>query len=78
VTRTWVGRKDDRWIMICDQLGCTTRSEPFPPGRQPQLSIFADRGWFIARKFGDICPACLAQGVEPTAEAHSLNTVVTG
>jgi hypothetical protein len=68
VTRTWVGAKDDRWIMICDQIGCVTRSEPFPPGVQPPLEIFAERGWFIARKFGDVCPACLAAGVVPTVE----------
>ena len=78
MTRTWISEKDRRWVMICDQLGCATRSEPFPAGRQPDLAIFAGKGWFIAKKFGDTCPACLASGVKPTAEPHSLSALTQG
>lgn len=71
MTREWVSEKDRRWVMRCDQNGCATRSEPFP--KSPPLEEFQRRGWFVAAKWGDICPACLAKGVEPTAapyEAH--------
>lgn len=76
MTRQWA---DDRltesktrpaWVMVCDQKGCTTTSEEFPT--QPDLEIFAGRGWFIAQKYGDICPACLAKGVRPTVEPHRV------
>lgn len=78
MTRTWISDSDQRWVMLCDQLECTTRSEPFPEGHQPDLSLFAERGWFIAKKFGDTCPQCLAAGVQPTAEAHSLSALMLG
>lgn len=60
--------KDGLWSMICDLKGCGTRSEGFP--EQPPLDLFQERGWFIAAKSGDICPACLAKGVRPTAEPY--------
>lgn len=59
MTRAWVSRTDERWVMKCDRLGCTTTSEPFPAGRQPSLDIFRARGWYIAPLFGDRCPACV-------------------
>lgn len=68
MTREWVSEQDRRWVMVCDQDGCATRSEPFP--KQPDLETFQDRGWFIAMKSGDICPACLARGIEPKGEPH--------
>lgn len=65
MTRSWISAKDQRWVMLCDQAGCTTRSEPFPAGgTQPDLDIFRERGWFVAEKFGDLCPACLAAGLK--------------
>lgn len=57
MTRSWISDKDQRWVMRCDVVGCTTISEPFD--RQPDLALFAQRGWFIAEKFGDMCPKCL-------------------
>lgn len=68
MTREWVSKKDHRWVMRCDQIGCATRSEPFP--KEPPLELFARRGWFIAAKFGDICPTCFAKGIKPTAAPH--------
>lgn len=59
-----------KWRMFCDNDRCSTRSESFD--REPPLSLFAERGWFIAKLFGDLCPTCLADGVKPTAEPHSL------
>lgn len=68
MTREWVSEQDHRWVMVCDQAGCETRSEAFP--NQPDLGIFQGRGWFIAKKWGDVCPSCLASGAEPTGPAH--------
>lgn len=68
MTRSW--DEDEQWRMYCDERGCGTRSEQFPT--QPPLELFAERGWFIAKKFGDVCPACLAKGVRSTVDAHSL------
>jgi hypothetical protein len=66
VTRQWISKKDPRWVMVCDQEGCATKSEPFP--NQPDLQLFQERGWFAAKLWGDICPACLARGVQPKGE----------
>ncbi|AHH16563.1 hypothetical protein NONO_c17630 [Nocardia nova SH22a] len=68
MTRTWVSDTDRRWVMKCDQSGCATRSEEFP--REPPLAEFQNRGWFIAKLWGDICPDCLARGVRPTAKVE--------
>lgn len=68
MTRQWVSDTDRDWVMVCDQGGCTTRSEPFP--KQPPLDMFRERGWFIAKLFGDICPTCLARGVQPAAKVE--------
>lgn len=68
MTREWVSTTDQRWVMACDQIGCRTRSEPFP--EQPNLALFQARGWFVAQPWGDICPACLARGVRPTARPY--------
>jgi len=61
VTRTRISRKDPRWVMECDREKCTTRSEPFDT--QPDLSIFANRGWFVAASYGDRCPECVGLGL---------------
>lgn len=75
MTRTWVDDrmlfpKDKRWVMRCDQTGCTTQSEP--SFQQQSLDHFAANGWFIAKTFGDVCPKCLAAGVVPTDAPHKL------
>lgn len=57
--RTWISDTDPRWVMRCDVPGCPATSEAFD--REPPLTLFADRGWFIAPKSGDMCPACLAR-----------------
>lgn len=63
--------RDKRWVMRCD-VGlfdgnrCSTESEPF--ASQPPLTLFRERGWFIAAKHGDVCPSCLAAGVTPNSE----------
>lgn len=68
MTREWTNERDRDWVMRCDESGCTTTSEPF--SKQPDLELFMDRGWFIAKKFGDVCPACLAKGVQPRVEPY--------
>jgi hypothetical protein len=68
MTRQWISESDRRWVMVCDRDGGATQSEPFP--KQPDLALFAARGWFIAKSWGDICPTCLAAGVTPTAEPY--------
>lgn len=73
MTRTWVDDrlpfpKDRRWVMRCDETGCTTKSQPSV--QQPPLEDFAAAGWFIAKTFGDVCPVCLAEGVTPTDTPH--------
>lgn len=62
--RQWVSETDHRWVMACDVRDCPVTSEPFPAGRQPDLSIFAERGWFIAKKSGDMCPEHYTRTVE--------------
>lgn len=69
MTRQWSTANGPDWVMVCDELGCTTKSEVFPK-RQPELELFQERGWFIAAKFGDICPACLAKGAKPTVKPY--------
>ncbi|MBF5002367.1 hypothetical protein IRT45_35205 [Nocardia sp. BSTN01] len=63
MTRRWVSDNDRNWVMVCDRSGCSTHSEPFP--QQPPLDMFQERGWFIAKLFGDLCPTCLEQGARP-------------
>jgi len=80
MSREWVDDKkrtpiDKRWVMRCDvglfgrggqPQRCATESEPSLT--QPELWQFAAQGWFIAKLHGDVCPACLAVGIEPWAE----------
>lgn len=68
MTREWVSESNHDWVMVCDEDGCRTRSEAFP--EQPELEEFQKRGWFIAKKWGDVCPACLAKGVEPKGKPY--------
>jgi len=56
------------WTMRCDREGCETRSEEFPSS--PALSIFAERGWFVAKLWGDRCPTCVAAGLVDKVEPH--------
>jgi hypothetical protein len=63
MSREWISRKDRRWQMRCDLDGCSTRSEAFD--RAPELAVFVERGWFVASKYGDRCPQCVAAGLLP-------------
>lgn len=63
MTREWIDERTRQWVMRCDQKGCTTRSETFPT--QPDLELFRDRGWYVAKVYGDVCPTCLAKGIVP-------------
>lgn len=88
MSREWVDDPkpnpvDRRWVMRCDaymfsggRKRCPTVSEP--SWGQPPLWHFVMDGWFIAAKHGDICPACLAEGYEPSDEPHSLMLRFTG
>lgn len=77
MSREWVDDakllpKDKRWVMRCDRYTdgkrCPTQSEPFV--QQPPLASFAALGWFIAEKWGDICPTCLAAGYHPKSAPY--------
>ncbi|SEE83719.1 hypothetical protein SAMN04489740_2729 [Arthrobacter alpinus] len=75
MSREWVDDRspfplDKRWVMRCDETGCATKSEPSV--QQPPLDQFVAAGWFIGKTFGDICPACLAAGIEPRDTPHQL------
>lgn len=69
MTRTWADPKTAAggWLMKCDENNCPTTSETFPLA--PDLDIFRARGWYIAEKFGDVCPTCL-HGKLTDAENH--------
>ncbi|WP_330253048.1 hypothetical protein OG874_00085 [Nocardia sp. NBC_00565] len=75
MTRQHVSETNRDWVMVCDEEGCATASEVFP--KQPDLEVFHGRGWFIAACSGDICPACLANGVTPTVEPYLMPEAVT-
>ncbi|MET8430109.1 hypothetical protein [Nocardia sp. NPDC004860] len=68
MTREWIDEDIPEWVMRCDEIGCPTTSEAFP--KEPPLDWFMDRGWFIAEKFGDECPMCLAKGIQPKVEPY--------
>ena len=68
MSRTWVTPFGPDWVMVCDQPGCTTRSETFPT--EPALELFQGRGWFIGWPSGDRCPDCLAKGLVSKAEPY--------
>jgi hypothetical protein len=70
MTRRHVSDTDTRWVMVCDVPRCRTWSEPF--SRPPALEIFQDRGWFVAKRYGDVCPACLSSGHKPTADPYQV------
>lgn len=82
MSREWVDDakprpKDKRWVMRCDVVHpsgrrCKTQSEPFI--QQPPLQPFADLGWFIAEKHGDVCPSCLAAGYSTGATPNLVMT----
>lgn len=58
------------WRMVCDRLGCSTRTEPRPTENDLPLEEFAQAGWFIASVHGDRCPECVeaAGGLYVVAE----------
>jgi hypothetical protein len=58
-------------VGVFDGKRCQTESEP-PSRKQPDLLAFVLEGWFIAKVHGDICPACLEDGVKPKREPHRL------
>jgi hypothetical protein len=72
MTRTWADpRKGEAggWAMYCDE-GCGNQSDTRPRSADLPLEEFQDAGWFIGYPFGDVCPRCLAAGVQPTADAE--------
>lgn len=79
MSREWVDDAkprpvDKRWVMRCDRYvdgkRCRTQSVPFV--QQPPLAPFADLGWFIADKHGDVCPTCLAAGYRPDVAPNKV------
>lgn len=67
MTQIWKG-ETRTWVIVCDETDCATTSEKFP--HLPDPDLFIERGWFMAELFGDVCPACLAKGVKPTATPY--------
>ena len=60
------GRPLPGWVMVCDQADCKTRSDVRQKQADLPLVEFVDAGWFVARTYGDYCPACVnrAGGVD--------------
>lgn len=89
MSREWVddAKKkpvDKRWVMRCDvglfgragqSTRCATESEPSV--RQPELWQFAAEGWFVADKHGDVCPVCVAAGIEPWDQPNRVMANIT-
>lgn len=58
MTRTHA--KKPAWTWVCDECG----REEFIARMQQELPSMEDMrklGWFIADKFGDLCPKCIAE-----------------
>lgn len=70
MSQNWISRHDQRWQMVCDMSGCPTALEPTRE-RRALLDLAAD-GWFIARRFGDACPMCVAEGRVTAQPEESL------
>ncbi len=59
MTRNVRGRS---WWFECDTWPASpecTRLGPFPTQRAIPLAPMAGLGWFVARMWGDCCPACV-------------------
>ena len=41
----------------------------------PSAAAMRERGWHIAKKFGDVCPGCLRKGIDPAEYDHDLAPV---
>jgi hypothetical protein len=63
MSRAWVKNQRNRWAMFCDRCN---HQDPEITDRQQPLEVYSDRGWWIAKLHGDLCPACRKQ--VPVAE----------
>lgn len=60
MTRTHTARPI--WTWQCDECGEETDDLGRTQWELPLPADMRERGWFIAKLFGDKCPACVAKG----------------
>jgi hypothetical protein len=58
VSREWVKNQRNRWAMFCDRC---RYQDPEITLRQQPLEVYRDRGWYIAKLYGDLCPKCVEE-----------------
>jgi hypothetical protein len=64
------------WHWVCDRIGCKTQDPTTTLKRGlPSPEDMQARGWFVAQKWGDRCPACVAAGEIPDVEPWRTRTV---
>lgn len=58
MTRTYTKRP--AWTWQCDECGSEAflAREQSGPFGLPTIEQMRDEGWYIAEKFGDLCPRC--------------------
>ncbi|WP_407316686.1 hypothetical protein UQW22_10015 [Isoptericola halotolerans] len=49
---------DPVWTWHCDRCGRTSGDLSYGQSELPNYAAMRARGWFIAEKFGDLCPDC--------------------
>jgi hypothetical protein len=59
MSREWISKKDQRWVMCCNQ--CDHRTEPRATQNDLPLEEFAQAGWFVAKLYGEWCPNCVSE-----------------
>lgn len=76
MSRSWVSQKDHRWVMLCDEPSCTTRSDARLTQDDHNLADYARKGWWIGLAV-DACPSCVTKlgGLDEllkTREGHKV------
>lgn len=57
MSREWVNDEPNRWAMFCNRC---RYQDPEITFRQQSLEVYRDRGWHVAKVYGDLCPKCVA------------------
>lgn len=77
MTRAPIDTKDHystwTWRWICDRIGCkTVDTITASKHKLPSVEEMVARGWFVAKVWGDRCPACVAAGLVGDTEPHPM------